>query len=108
MEIIKNNLFFSRKDKLIFYIWGYSVTNPHPDSCLSGKSLVEDIKKDLNRGVAEFLRIVKTSSKDVHTTVVFKSSRYKYMRVFYSHMNENDIPEETSIFDETMEEVLTS
>ena len=108
MENIENNLFFSRKDRRIFYIAGYSVTNPCAEAFLSGNSLVEDIKKDLDKGVAEFLRIVKTSPKEVYTTVVFKSQHYKGMSVFYCYINENNVPKEACILNDTMKEILTS
>lgn len=62
-----NNLFYSEKDKRLFWISGYQ-----DDSFVSLQSKVKD-----------FMEFTGCELKDVNTFKVIKSRRYLHMQIFY-------------------------
>lgn len=75
-----NNLFYTEKDSTLFWIAGYTWDG--------NTSFVIEQIKSLQENAQKFADISQVYLANVKTHFVEKSSRYKYMRVFYV----NDFP----------------
>lgn len=74
------DLFYSNEEKILFYIAGYT-----QDHHLSN---VVEMTTDLMNNAIKFANEVGCDLSQVKTTFIEKSSRYKYMRVFYINSDE--------------------
>lgn len=73
MEDLMENLFYSEKEKFLFYI--AKNTNISQN--------VEEIIKMLTTGANILAELISVERKAISTYFVTNSRRYKYMRVFY-------------------------
>lgn len=84
-----NNLFFSEKDKCLFWITGYSQYD-------NTSNVVEKINY-LNEYSKKFSDFTGVKVEDVKTSLVTNSSAYKYNRVFFVEGYSGDLPETTFV-----------
>ncbi len=77
------NLYYSETEKIIFSVGGsYS----EMDSTDNVKTQICVLQNNYNH----FSKLFKT--KEINTRYITKSSRYKYMRVYYATMESADVP----------------
>ncbi len=69
------DLFYTETDKTLFWVSGYDVAQNDATVIKFTKSILSDAKK--------FAKVAGCELSKVKSTVVEKSRRYKYMRVFY-------------------------
>jgi len=88
MEDLKENLFYSPSEQLLFYVAGYTENNYE----------VEKIKEMLDECVKEFeLSIPKGVTNPIKTDVITISRRYKYMRYFWVKVEEKFVSKEAFV-----------
>lgn len=86
MESLKDNLYYSPEENLLFWIAGYT-DNYHE---------VDEIKTMLDDCVKEFKTVIQPGVEaPIKTDFITDSRRYKYMRYFYVKIqDENLVPKE--------------
>jgi hypothetical protein len=74
MESLKENLFYSTEENILFWVAGY--TDNHHE--------VEKIKTMMDECVAEFELVIPDCVKTpIKTDYIIESRRYRFMRYFY-------------------------
>ncbi len=76
------NVFYSETEKIVFEIVGYNEI----DNTDNVKTKISVLQNNYNY----FSRIWKT--KEIKTKEILKSTRYKYMRVFYAEIELENVP----------------
>jgi hypothetical protein len=92
MESLKENLYYSTEENILFWVAGYT-DNYHE---------VAEIKKMLDECVAEFELVIPTGVKiPIKTDYITESSRYKNMRYFYIKMDKKFVSKKAFELDKT-------
>ena len=89
MEDVKRFLFYSKKEKILFYVAGYT----------DNSNKVTDIIEMLNEGSKRVTDLVQADVKEAKTFMVEQSRRYKHMRVFYlENIEAREVPKDAYQF----------
>ncbi len=75
------NLFYSETEKIVFEIVGYSEMD-NTDNVKTQMSVLTNNYNHFSK---------KWDTKEINTKVITKSSRYKYMRVFYATLDKKPV-----------------
>ena len=82
-----NDLFYSVEEKTLFYVAGYT----------DNSNKISEIRKTMDNGEKIIRNLVGSKTLEVNTRYIDKSSRYKYMRVFYA--TTNVVPKDAFVLD---------
>lgn len=85
-----DKLFYFPREKTLCWIAGYSTD--------TNTSSVEVIIKSLSENAKRFADVANIDVSKVQTALIEKSSRYKYMRVFYAEVDPESAPKEAYVF----------
>lgn len=79
------DILYFPKEQIICWVAGYTEDG--------NTSSVKGIIESLNNDAKAFAKFAKVDFESVHTVFIEKSSRYKYMRVFYAVVSPENVPE---------------
>ena len=86
-----SNLFYSKTDNFLFWVAGYTKDGNVQDVA----QMIEALKEN----ATHFAQIASVPFEHVKTTFLNRSSRYKYMRVFYCTLPVEKVPDEAYVIE---------